>query len=80
MIPDVVFEFSVEQLIAALNKKLSAECTGVQLMMPPVSHAHVATLAAKVIRFSESKDIAEFCEITCSLTHWRNQSKRFCVG
>lgn len=56
MIPDVVSELSIEQLITALNEKLFAERSGVRLMTPPASRAHVATLAAKVIHFSESKE------------------------
>ena len=48
MFPDVVLELSVEQHIAALNKKLSMEYT----QSSPVPRAHVAVVAAEV-RFSE---------------------------
>ena len=52
MFPDGVLEFSIEQLISALNNKFSMECSRVQSTLPPVSRALVATLAAEV-RFSE---------------------------
>lgn len=58
MIPDVVSELSAEQLITALNKKLSEEFTGVRLMTPTF-RAHAAMLAAKVW-FGEPKGIAEY--------------------
>ena len=58
MIPDVVLGLSVEELIGALNKKLTVECTRVQSTMPPVSRALVATLAAEV-RISEQHRIFE---------------------
>lgn len=48
MIPDSVFELSIEQLISVLNKKLYMECTRVQSSMPHVSRALVAGLAAEV--------------------------------
>ena len=47
MTPDVVLKLSIEQLITALNMKLSTECTKLQPAVLPV-----ATYLAKV-RFSE---------------------------
>ena len=75
MIPDIVFELSVEQLFTELNKKLFAERTSVRLMTPLASRAHVATLAAKV-RFCEPKRVTGADEITRSSTNWRNEPKR----
>ena len=49
MIPDIVLELSIEQLISALNDKLTIECTKVQPTTPPV-----VMLAVKV-RFSGPK-------------------------
>ena len=46
--PNPTHELSLEQLIAALNKKLFAECARVQLAMPPMSRALVAMLATEV--------------------------------
>ena len=57
MIPDIVFELSVEQLIGVLNKKLSMEFTRVQTSMPHVARALVAELAAEVR--TEQKKISE---------------------
>jgi len=57
MIPDIVFELSLEQLISVLNKKLSMECTRVQTSMPHVSRALVAGFAAEVR--TEQKKINE---------------------
>jgi len=48
MTPDIVLELSVEQLISALNKKLTVEYTKAQ----PTTAPGVATLAAEV-RLSE---------------------------
>jgi len=48
MIPDIVLELSFEQLISALDKKLTIECTKAQSKMAP----DVTTMAAEV-RFSE---------------------------
>jgi len=50
MIPDIVLELSFEQLISALDKKLTTECAKAQSMMAP----DVTTMAAEV-RFSELK-------------------------
>ena len=48
MASNAALELSVEQLISALNKKLFMECTRVQVAMPPMSQALVATLNAEV--------------------------------
>jgi len=58
MIPDIVFELSIEQLISVLSKKLSMECKRVKSSMPHVSRNLVAALAAEV-RTSEQKKINE---------------------
>jgi len=58
MIPGIVFELSIEQLIGVLNKKLSMECTRLQSSMPHVSRALVAELAAEV-RTSDQKRVNE---------------------
>jgi len=46
--PDATLELSLEELIGALNEKLSTECARVQSAMPPMSRALVATLTAEV--------------------------------
>jgi len=57
---DVALELSVEQLISALNKKLSIEFTGVRSKVPPVSRTLVAALTAEVrsgeLKISSSSD------------------------
>jgi len=58
MIPGIVFELSIEQLISVLNKKLSMECTRLQSSMPHVSRALVAEFATEV-RTSEQKKVNE---------------------
>ena len=45
---DVALELSVEQLISALNKKLSIEFTGVRSKVLPVSRTLAAALTAEV--------------------------------
>jgi len=48
MVPDAALELSVEQLISALNKKLSMEYARVQSAISPTSRVPVATLTAEV--------------------------------
>ena len=48
MTPDAVPEFSLEQLISALDKKLFGECTRIRSTMPPSSRSLVVTLAKEV--------------------------------
>jgi hypothetical protein len=58
MTPDAALELSLEQLIGVLDKKLFMECTRLQSMLPPMSGAMVATLAADV-RSQGMKGIVE---------------------
>ena len=48
MVPDVVLELSVEQLINALNKKLFMERARIQAQAAPISRDSVPTVAAEV--------------------------------
>ena len=48
MLPNAAPELSIQQLIDALNKKLSAECARVRSAVPPISRALVATLTSEV--------------------------------
>jgi hypothetical protein len=50
MASGALLEFSIKQLIDALDRKLLMECTQVQSTMPPISRSVVATLA-KEVRF-----------------------------
>jgi hypothetical protein len=48
MVPDIVLELSVEQLVSALNKKLFMECARVQAQVLPIPRDAVATVAVEV--------------------------------
>ena len=78
MFPDIVPELSIEQLIGALNKKLSTECTRVQSALPPESRALVTTLAAEV-RSSEQRESLGVDDAIYRSTPWKSGPKKFCA-
>ena len=60
---DVALEFSVEQLISALNKKLFTEFTSVRMKVPYATRTSVATLATEVQWSTKLKTSLSFDEI-----------------
>ena len=77
MVSDAALDLSLDQLIVVLDKKLFLECTRMQIVMPPVSHALVTTLTAEVRSRAVSKRGSDAHNVFYRSTLWRNERGTF---